>query len=296
LKGVINIMSSQLAIPPGAKNMREDDIENDDLDEEEDDDEDEEDLPGFSLEEVALGEGLADDIVITKRTIHRLGDVVAFANKSGRRVRIESCLLRKANVHATDTDVVVEETLFEEGIQCRSGIFGGKLWFEDVGFDEEAEFSGAVFKEDVVFEDCIFADRVNFFQTVFKKNAVFSFCDFEEDVVFDHARFLRHVNLSESTFRKSVSCRGTRFESSVALMDTVFEQPPETTGSNLADAQKIASAEQASPKNSYRKRESGKKAEFNPWREWDKASKKNMTRRHLLRGLFRFLPEDKEES
>ena len=37
------------------------------------------------------------------------------------------------------------------------------------------------------------------------------------------------------------------------------------------------------------------RSEFNPWRELDKASRKTMSRRQILRGVFRFLPEKKEE-
>lgn len=37
------------------------------------------------------------------------------------------------------------------------------------------------------------------------------------------------------------------------------------------------------------------RSEFNPWRELDKASRKTMSRRQLLRGVFRFLPEKKKE-
>jgi len=37
-----------------------------------------------------------------------------------------------------------------------------------------------------------------------------------------------------------------------------------------------------------------KKKEFNPWAELDKASKKNVSRRDLITGLFKFLPRDKD--
>jgi hypothetical protein len=77
-------------------------------------------------------------------------------------------------------------------------------------------------------------------------------------------------------------------------VNTTFEQAPETTGSNLEEAQEAEEADLERPKKPYRKKPE-KRAEFNPWRKLDEASKKTMTRRHLLRGLFRFLPEDKEE-
>lgn len=38
-----------------------------------------------------------------------------------------------------------------------------------------------------------------------------------------------------------------------------------------------------------------RKKEFNPWTELDKASKKNVSRRDLITGLFRFLPRDEDK-
>ncbi len=37
------------------------------------------------------------------------------------------------------------------------------------------------------------------------------------------------------------------------------------------------------------------KKEFNPWQELDKASKKSVSRRDLLRGVCRFLPDENEK-
>ncbi len=44
----------------------------------------------------------------------------------------------------------------------------------------------------------------------------------------------------------------------------------------------------------YKKRTSKKKS-FNPWRELDRASKKNVSRRDLVTGLFRFLPRQDDK-
>ena len=43
------------------------------------------------------------------------------------------------------------------------------------------------------------------------------------------------------------------------------------------------------------KRINARKREFNPWTELDKASKKNVSRRDLITGLFRFLPRDDDK-
>ena len=43
------------------------------------------------------------------------------------------------------------------------------------------------------------------------------------------------------------------------------------------------------------KKKPRKKKEFNPWTELDKASRKNVTRRDLITGLFRFLPREDDK-
>ena len=44
-----------------------------------------------------------------------------------------------------------------------------------------------------------------------------------------------------------------------------------------------------------RKTSQGKKQDFNPWRKLDEASRKTVSRRDLLRGVFRFLPKKNDE-
>jgi hypothetical protein len=43
------------------------------------------------------------------------------------------------------------------------------------------------------------------------------------------------------------------------------------------------------------KKKTSKKKSFNPWRELDKASKKSVSRRDLVTGLFRFLPRQDDK-
>jgi len=281
--------------------MDEDDIHDDDMDDDDDDsEEDEEDLPEFKITELNRQDkdeeaGSGGDILVQEKMIPSLAELVAFANKEHRPLSFEECVLKKVRVHETGVDISFEESLFTEIVRFDKAVFAGSLGFWETCFDKKAQFHGAVFKEAVSFDECLFRSGVNFENAVFENKATFTSCVFEGDLRFDNARFAADADFSQSTFRGRVVCRDARFERSADLANTTFEHPPDTNGSNLAEAQEIPAPVQEPPRKPYRKK-GKKKREFNPWHELDKASKKTMTRRHLLRGLFRFLPEDKEES
>ncbi|UCG81811.1 MAG: pentapeptide repeat-containing protein, partial [Desulfobacterales bacterium] len=172
-------------------------------------------------------------------------------------------------------------------------VFTGKLDFWDTCFEQEAACGATTFNEKVSFEECLFRTGVNFAKAVFEKEVAFTACDFEADVRFDNTTFAAGADFSASTFRAEMSCRNAQFKKRVNLTNTTFEKTPDMTGSNLDEKQEAEQVDEG-PERPYRKRPI-KRAEFNPWRELDKVSKKTMSRRHLLRSLFRFLPEDKEK-
>lgn len=277
--------------------MHPNDIEDDLMNDEED--EDDEDLPEFRITELTYKkddeqEGLGHDIVIEERTIANLAEIVAFANKACRPVSFERCVVERVRLHEASVDISFEDSLFIEKINFDRAVFTGKLDFWDTSFEQETACGGTTFKEDVSFEECLFRTRVNFARAVFEKTVAFTDCDFEGDVIFDHTTFAAGADFSNSTFRAKMSCRNAQFEKRVDLANTIFEHAPNVTGSNLDEAERAKQADQEGPKKP-RPTKPRKRPEFNPWRELDKASKKTMSRRHLLRGIFRFLPADKEE-
>jgi uncharacterized protein YjbI with pentapeptide repeats len=275
--------------------MRDPDTENNHMD----DDEDGEDLPELDMEELTEATGAdktgpGHQIVIEERTVPSLADVVAFANKAHRPISFERCVVERVRLHTSSVDMSFEDSLFTENVNFDRAVFNGKLDFWDTGFEQVAACGATTFKEEVSFEECLFRTRVNFSRAVFEKRAAFTACDFEGDVTFDNTTFAAGVDFSASIFRAEISCRNARFEKRVDLANTTFEQAPDITGSNLEEAQEAEEPDQKRPKEPRRKKP-GKRTEFNPWRKLDEASKKTMSRRHLLRGIFRFLPSDKEE-
>jgi uncharacterized protein YjbI with pentapeptide repeats len=275
--------------------MNEDEIENDDMDEEEA----EEDLPEFRITELTQNQDNEPGdhrsyIRIQERTIASLAEIVAFANKEHRSLSLEECVLKQVRLHAASSDISFEDSLFTERALFNKAVFVGNLEFWETSLDKEAEFDGTIFKKEVSFDECLFGSEVSFAGAVFENKVGFTSSVFEGDIQFDNARFAGDVDFSESTFRGKVSFRDALFEKSVVLTNTTFERTPETDGSNLAEAREKQRVDPEPPKKQYMKKRK-KKAEFNPWHTWDKASKKTMTRRHLLRGLFRFLPGEKEE-
>lgn len=274
--------------------MRDPDANNNDMD----DDEDGESPPKLDMEELT-GATAADhtdprqEIVIEERTIPNLADVVAFANKAQRPVSFERCVVERVRLHTSNVDVSFEDSLFAENVNFDGAVFNGKLDFWDTCFEQVTACGAATFKEEVFFEECIFRMRVNFSRAVFEKRVAFTACDFEGDVAFNNTTFSAGVDLSASIFRAEVSCRNARFEKRVDLTTTIFEHVPDITGSNLEDAPEEEEADQEKPKGPRKK--SRKRLEFNPWCKLDEASKKTMSRRHLLKGIFRILPSYKKE-
>jgi len=276
--------------------MHEDDVHDDDMDA----DEDEEDLQGFRIEELARSVDTDETgprrlIFIEERFIPRLSDIVAIANKDNRPISIEECELAEAQIDSAVIDISIDESVFRKKARFDNGIFQGKLSFYDVIFDKKVDFAGAVFKEKVSFEDCTFHDRVHFGGATFEKGAAFTFCDFREEATFVNGSFQGEVNLSQSTFQKRVSFENAAFQEAVGLRNVQFGEGLETAGSNLSDMKEEALAQKKGTRKHFQKKVKQKKPEFNPWRELDRVSKKTMSRRDMLRGVFRFLPKKKEE-
>ncbi len=242
-----------------------------------------------------IGEtGTGREILIQEKTIPSLAKVVSVADRDNRHVSIVECEMAEVRIVSANINMSVIDSLFTQKVDFTNWVCRGSLNIWNVSFGEEADFGKAVFSEDVRFEGCTFHKDVSFAGAVFDKGASFTYCEFEGQVVFDSANFAGHVNLSGSVFVERMSCRGALFRKAVDLSDVRFGKPPDMTDSNLPDMKKDTWAEQPTQKKPSPKRVT-KKSEFNPWNELDKASKKTMSRRELLRGVFRFLPEKNEK-
>jgi uncharacterized protein YjbI with pentapeptide repeats len=280
---------------PGEMKMYEDDIDDNDMD-----NDDVDDLPEFSIRELGQPGDRGDtrsisSIAIEERNIPSLAEIVAIANKDGRPISVEDCVLTNTQIRRADIDISVNDSVFTGKADFKNGVFGARFSFCDATFEREADFDQAVFRAQVSFEDCIFENKVNFAGATFEKGVSFTSCDFEEETTFDHATFGGEVDFSWSTFRKDVTCKDAVFSQAVDLSNVKFEGDLDSTGSNLADMKKEARTKQKDPQKMFQNKIKPKKTEFNPWRELDKVSKKTMSRRQILRGIFRFLPERKDE-
>ncbi len=278
--------------------MHEDDIDNDDID----DDEPGDDLPVFNVTELrrltdAGKTNLGGEIAIEERIIVNLAEILGVVNKDNRPLSIEECVLEEAHIDqigSANVDISIDESVFVQKVHFRNGVFFGKLSLWDTTFKEGADFSGAVFKEELMFEGCIFHKEVTFSDAVFEKRAMFISCDFEGKTSFDSAAFAGEVDFSGSTFQKSVTYKDALFEKVVNLSEVHFAEGLQAIGSNLADMKKEPPAQQTGQEKKYG--ESVKqRTGFNPLRKLNGASKKTTTRRQFLRGIFRFLPQDKEK-
>jgi len=239
-------------------------------------------FPVFNITELKRNTetGEIHDIGLEEKIIQSLGEIVAIADRHNMSVNIKECVLMEVQINSADINISFNKSLFKEKIHFKSGVFNGKLNFWDSTFEEEADFSRAIFKEDIDFEDCTFHKGVNFFGATFGKKAAFTSCDFKGEIAFDGASFEGEADFSESTFRKKAIYNRAIFKKSVDLSGTLFEESLEITGSNLPE------------RFQKKKRQT---TQFDLSHELDRALKKKISRRQILRGLFRFLPEDKEK-
>jgi len=272
----------------------------DDVDDDMDDNEDEDDPPEFRLEELSQP-GDRDEtgpsrlMVIEERTIPSLAEIVAIANKDHRPVSIEECSLAGGQIDSANIDISIDESVFTEDVHFENGVFLGNLAFNDVTFDKKANFGNATFKGKVHFQDCSFRDTVDFSGALFEKGAAFRYCDFKKEATFKGGAFAEEADFRQSTFYKKVLFKDAVFKKVIDLDKAQFKGGLETTGSNLSDMKKEARRQTKAPHKMHPRKIKPKKAEFNPWRKLDQVSKKTMSRRDMLRGVFRFLPEKKEK-
>lgn len=275
--------------------MHEDDVDNDYIQDETSSQE----VPALTAGELA---DLQDtdrtesgrEIVIEERTISSLSEIISFAKEYKSPISFGECVLNEVRIDSADVDISVDECVFGEQVDFRKGIFGGKLSFWDAAFRESAYFDLSIFKKEVSFEECTFHKSVNFAGATFENAAAFASCVFEGEITFDHAKFAGEVDFSESTFWKKVTFKNTRFNQIVDLSDVEFKQGSDTTGSNLMKMEKAVRAKQTRPQKRLPKRPKPR-AEFSPWPKLDQLSKKNISRRQVLRGIFRFLPKKDEK-
>ncbi len=241
-------------------------------------------FPVFNIAELKRNTetGEIHDIDIEEKTIQNLREIVAIADRHNMNVNIEQCVLMEVQIDSVNIDISFNESVFKEKIHFKSGVFNGKLSFWGSTFEEEADFSGAIFKEVIGFENCTFHRKVNFFGATFKKNAVFTICDFKAEITFDNASFEGEVDLSGSTFRKKAIYNRAVFKKAVVLSETLFEESLEITGSNLPDMKKRDLTDEWGHE----------QTQFDLSHELDTALKKKISRRQILRSLFRFLPEE----
>ncbi|MBW2319092.1 MAG: pentapeptide repeat-containing protein, partial [Deltaproteobacteria bacterium] len=275
----------------------EDYLDDDDMD----DDDENYDLPEFGVEDIAQALNNSEkanaerSIVVDGKTVRDLADVICFANESGIRVYVEDSIVNKCRFGVVEVEICCDEVTFTEDVHCNNATFRRKLYFNDTDFGKRIDFSGAVFDAEVTFEDCFFQDEANFTGTTFNDIVSFTSCQFEGQTAFGNARFLGKVDFSNSTFEQKVTFCNATFGGAVDLTNTTFEQGLDGNGSNIEEMRRrppghVTTTLKQSPNREVKR----KKREFNPWRELDKVSKKNMSRRDLIRGVFRFLPKDKK--
>jgi hypothetical protein len=276
------------------------DDEDDDGDEDDDEDEDEDEDDEHTVLNVAelragTSRGATRIVTIERKIVQDLGEVLAAMAADNVPLDFQDCVIFKAKIKSTEATFFFDGCVFKERLDCKDGTFDGELSFEDSTFEKEADFSGAVFKADLDFEDCVFHETVSFSKTIFAKKARLRSCEFAQEVIFDNASFQGEADLSDATSGQATRYTDAQVGNAVALSHCVFEKGQEITGSNLRDTKTDSFTSEV---NSEEKSSQGNIERTTTPRHQRVAKeepKKGCTRRELLQGVLRFMPQDKEE-
>ncbi len=291
-----------------------DDGMSDDLDDEEDDDDDDDDETEYlalNLEDVEKElHGGSAALVLEEKTITDFDGLIRLAEAHNIPINLENCLLHGTKIHGSKIDISLDDCSYLDSLDCKHARFSGQLRLYDVGFGRFTDFGSAFFENAVIFEDCLFGKGASFAAATFQQTATFNYCESEGDVDFEGTTFEGDAGFRNATFEKKVSFKDALFKGGVDLKGADFEEEVEKSGSNLDKADKDAppaaqkseagepierkSVKPAVPKPEIKKIKT-QKEEFNPWRELDRASKKNVSRRQMLRSVLRFLPKKEEK-
>jgi hypothetical protein len=285
-------------------------------------DENIDDLPVFDMAELErLCESAEQQQVrfvrIVDTTVASMGEIVAAAGKHNLGVHIERCVILEAQIDSVPMDMSVDFSVFRGKIQCEDVTLDGKLGFQASTFKQGADFAKAVFKEDVSFSGCAFHKDVSFSGATFEKLAAFRSSQFNGEVTFENASFEGLTDFRRSSFWKQATCKGAMFKKSVNLANSSFKEDLESADSNLSDMktedtsnfvfeQGPGPVDLGFGKNALRSDHPGghertlgkktrKKASVRSFNRLFKGMEKQCSRRELLRGVFRFLPEDKKQ-
>ena len=264
-----------------------------------DNDLDDEDLPVLDIEHLKdrlqVGKAQSKSIGIAEKTVLSLKEVVDIGNKYQMGVVIESCVLRETALDLVDVSISIEDSTFQGKVDSREVVFNKELRFWDTTFESETDFSGSTFKEGMYFEDCTFEKGTDFSRVSFKKEIEFIRCRFMEDITFKDASFEGDVDFSGSAFRKNATFTAAFFKGEVDLTGSVFQGWMECAGSNLLDVKKDSFAHQPNYEQRVdRKKEPNIKPPLS--HQINRVMDRPVSRRQILRSIFRFLPKKEEES
>jgi hypothetical protein len=228
----------------------------------------------------------ADDpgspLMIEKKTVTDLEEVIALANDIQRPVHIRGALIEKARICATRMSITIEASFFVDDLHWESMHFIQPLRFHDVDFQNKVRFRNSGFAGSVYFDDCVFHDETDFTAACFWADFDFLSCRAHKKVSFEAARIGGSFNLGQSTFYRKVVFRNAVLGKAIDLDNVRFEVGYDARGSSLEKIQKSTSRQGGAQTT---------RKTFNPWTAFDRVSKKQMSRRDLFRGIRNLIPK-----
>jgi len=230
------------------------------------------------------------NILVEEKVIPDLRKIVAIAIEHKKDIVIEECLLTNVSLDLVSVNLFINSSNIKGKVNFKDAFFEGQLHLSDLTFEGEWDCRGTIFREEMYVESCSFMKNVNFSNAHFQKRAVFTSCQFGEEADFKNAIFENDVDFSDSIFVRKPTYVSTLFKGEVYLNDSVFKEGMEVVGSNLPEMKRDNSIEELDHDQNHKKRL--QRSDIS--NEIGQALQKKVTRRQLLRGIFRFLPEDEK--
>lgn len=228
----------------------------------------------------------ADDpgspLMIKKKTVTDLEEVIALANDMQRPVHIQGALIEKARICTARVSITIEASFFVDDLHWESMHFNQPLRFHDVDFQNKVRFRNSGFAGSVYFDGCVFHDETDFTAACFWADFDFLSCRAHKKVSFEAARMGGSFNLGQSTFYRKVVFRNAVLGKAIDLDNVRFEVGYDARGSTLEKINKTPSRQGGAQTT---------RKTFNPWTAFDRVSKKQMSRRDLFRGIRNLIPK-----
>jgi hypothetical protein len=247
----------------------------------------EEDLPVLDIESLrdTLHTGRKQVVVIEEKIIPDLEGVLLVANEHNVALQIEECILLKCSLPSVDIAISIDYSILKGKVHSKNSTFADKLSFSGSSFEEAMDLEGATFKGDLSFDECVFKREAKLTGAILEGLCFFGSCEFADELDLQMTSFARKAYFHESVFKKGVRHDGAVFREGIEFNKLIF-------GKNVDSSLRLRNygelGRSTDGETEHRIKETGEHISLS---QLDKTLQRRVSRRQILRSVFRFLPE-----